>query len=98
MIVNVKQIFHWKNWKQFSQKQSAFFLKLNENNVEDEGKRYFIHTLYLNKKAFQRDAYRPLANRTCINGHQVSLPIGALYNEVQWTSLGRYPVMATRCH
>ena len=34
----------------------------------------------------------------CFGGHQMSVPMGALYSKVQWTSLNRSPVMATRCH
>ena len=37
--------------------------------------RFTWHGGMENKKAFQYDAYHPLANRTCL-GHQMSVPVG----------------------
>ena len=52
--------------------------------VDFDLKEYRSH--FKNKKAFQWDAYYPLANRTCFGDHQMSVLVGVL-------SLNRSPVM-----
>ena len=52
--------------------------------------------VYLDMKAFQYDAYHPLANCTCFSGHQ--MPVLVIWGVLKWTSYNRSLVVATRCH
>ena len=42
---------------------------------------WFVASQRQNKKEFQLDAYRPLANRSCFSSHYMLVPVGASPSE-----------------